>query len=267
VPCRDGPLMTTGSLFTAAGPLLVAHRGDLHEAPENTIAAFELALRNGADAIEIDVQITRDRVPVVLHDERLERTTNGTGRVRDRRWDELVVLDAGSWFDPDFARQHVPSLAQAVDWSGANRVPLLVELKTHPLLDEGVAAAVADVLAARSGEHVVLYSSDHLLVAELAEMIPEVRRGIILNERCGFTVDSLRRTGSSLLSQTIFCLTPQTVAEAHALGCVVSAEVRHRDDVATLLDWGVDLIVTQRASVRTVRTAIDKCHEAVPLHG
>jgi glycerophosphoryl diester phosphodiesterase len=90
--------------------LLIAHRGYSSEAPENTFSAFDLAIERGYHDIELDVQLSRDGVPVIIHDETLERTTNGVGRVADHSYAELSKLDAGSWFAPSFADQRVPSL-------------------------------------------------------------------------------------------------------------------------------------------------------------
>ncbi len=90
--------------------LLIAHRGYSSEAPENTFSAFDLAIERGYRDIEFDVQLSRDGVPVIIHDVTLERTTNGTGRVADMSYTELSKLDAGSWFSPSFANQRIPSL-------------------------------------------------------------------------------------------------------------------------------------------------------------
>jgi len=89
---------------------LIAHRGYSSEAPENTFAAFDLAIERGYWDIEFDVQMTSDGVPVIIHDETLERTTNGVGLVAEHTYAELAKLDAGSWFAESFADQRIPSL-------------------------------------------------------------------------------------------------------------------------------------------------------------
>ena len=93
---------------------LIAHRGALQFAPENTLAAFDKALEIGFDIIEFDVRSTRDGVPVVFHDKTVDRTTDGTGNLSDYTWEELQQLDAGSWFAPEFAGTRVPSLEAAL---------------------------------------------------------------------------------------------------------------------------------------------------------
>lgn len=95
--------------------LVFAHRGASGYAPENTLAAFDLARRMGATGIETDVRLSRDGLLVLAHDERVDRTTDGTGRVADLTWDELARLDAGGWFDPRFAGERIVQPAPFLD--------------------------------------------------------------------------------------------------------------------------------------------------------
>lgn len=116
-------------------PFILAHRGCRAEAPENTMVAFELALEQGAHAIETDLRITRDRVIVCIHDATVDRTTDGTGRVDEMTWDELRRLRARGNNDTAFPDACVPSLAQVLEGL-AGRTYLALELKapafTHP---------------------------------------------------------------------------------------------------------------------------------------
>jgi glycerophosphoryl diester phosphodiesterase len=95
--------------------LRVAHRGASAHAPENTLAAFRRAVELGADAVEMDVHLTADGHVVVIHDATLDRTTNGTGAVTERSLSDIRSLDAGSWFDPRFAGERIPTLDEAFD--------------------------------------------------------------------------------------------------------------------------------------------------------
>lgn len=96
-------------------PTLVAHRGYSARAPENTLAAYDLALDSGFPHIELDVQLSRDKVPVAFHDGVLDRTTNGSGPLADKTFAELRKLDAGSWFSEEFEEEKIPSLEEIVD--------------------------------------------------------------------------------------------------------------------------------------------------------
>ena len=106
----------------------IAHRGYRQKYPENTLAAFQAAVAAGAQMIELDVMLSRDRKPVVIHDDTLERTTNGSGAVKDFTLEELKKLDAGSWFDPQFADQRLPDLSEVLDFAGG-RTRVNIEIK------------------------------------------------------------------------------------------------------------------------------------------
>ena len=107
-------------------PLIIAHRGASGTRPENTLAAFRRAVELGADMIELDVQLTRDGGVVVLHDDTLERTTDGAGPLAASTLADVRRLDAGSWFAPAFAGERVPTLAEVL---AAIAIPINVELK------------------------------------------------------------------------------------------------------------------------------------------
>ncbi len=109
-------------------PLLVGHRGASAMAPENTMVSFERALADGADALEMDVWISADGHAVVIHDETVDRTTDGTGKVKDMSLADLRKLDAGSWFDPQFAGEKIPTLDEVLGWA-AGKLRLILELK------------------------------------------------------------------------------------------------------------------------------------------
>ncbi len=103
--------------------LCVAHRGFSGIAPENTLAAFKLAIDQlFVRWIELDVQLSKDGVPVVIHDFTLERTTNGTGRVKDTDWKELKRLDAGGWKSAEYQGERIPTLAQVLDLCRGTRI-------------------------------------------------------------------------------------------------------------------------------------------------
>jgi glycerophosphoryl diester phosphodiesterase len=112
--------------------MVVAHRGFSGAAPENTLAAFRKAIEAGSDMIELDVHLSKDGKIVVIHDETLERTTNGQGRVVDHPLKEIKRLDAGSWFSPQFAGERIPILQEVLSLA-QGKVPVNIEIKnpTH----------------------------------------------------------------------------------------------------------------------------------------
>jgi glycerophosphoryl diester phosphodiesterase len=121
---------------------LIAHRGYSSKAPENTVAAFDLALKLGYSDLEFDVQLSKDGVPMVFHDETVDRTTSGHGRLANFTYAELKQLDAGSWFDTTYKEQRIPSLFELLA-RYKSRARLHIELKsTEPELTERVMEAL-----------------------------------------------------------------------------------------------------------------------------
>lgn len=95
-------------------PPVIGHRGAAGHAPENTLASLEKAAALGVRWVEFDVKLTADAMVILFHDETLSRTTDGKGALADKKWADLRPLDAGGWFGPEFAGEHVPSLEEAV---------------------------------------------------------------------------------------------------------------------------------------------------------
>lgn len=138
-------------------PLNFAHRGASHDAPQNTLAAFRLALEMGADGVELDVQASQDGEAVVIHDFTVDATTDGQGRVRDKTLAELKELDAGSWFDARFAGQRIPTLQEVMVEVGPQLL-LNIELKVS---DSELVAEVVRLVEDHNLVHRVIVSSFH----------------------------------------------------------------------------------------------------------
>lgn len=146
-----------------------AHRGDSRHAPENTLAAFRAAEAAGADGVELDVHLTRDGVPVVIHDDTVDRTTAGQGAVARKRLRELRRFDAGSWFGPSFAGERIPTLEEVLIWAEA-RLKLNIEIKTAE-----AGRAVLCLVGAHPRARVLVSSFDHRLLEKIrgsASVIP-----------------------------------------------------------------------------------------------
>lgn len=130
-----------------AQPIIIAHRGAMGYAPENTISAFKLAIELGANALELDLRQTKDSIPVVLHDATVNRTTNGEGNVKYFNLKELQKLDAGSWFDKKFKDEKIPSLQEVIDELN-DSIILIIELKegneTYPGVEERIVTLVKE---------------------------------------------------------------------------------------------------------------------------
>ena len=235
------------------GPIFtVGHRGALALAPENTIAAFEAGARCGVDAVEFDVQRTRDGVPIVIHDETLDRTTNGSGKVRDRTLAEVRVLDAGSHFGPRFAGERLLTLAELLEWARGRSIDLVLELKQPvPASGETRDRDLASNVVALVRRHELLdrtlfISFDHPCIAEVQELEPAARTGLLTEGPS--LVDPLASIRALPLTMGLHVrwrwISSAVCEAAHAEGMHVHAWGLGRpldaDVVARLVAFGVD---------------------------
>jgi len=212
---------TFAAQFRSGRILLGGHRGNAAECPENTLASFQSAIDLGVDVIECDVHLSEDGGLPVIHDHLLDRTTNGSGLVRDQTMAELKRLDAGSWKEPRFAGERIPSIGEVLDLA-RGKVGVAIEIKNLPLpyagIEEAVVSAVknADMVA-----DVVVISFDHRCLKRIGEMEPEILTGVLEASR---PVDVLRVMDDA--QADVFCphwasIEPETAAELHAAGKLI----------------------------------------------
>lgn len=226
-------------------PLVIAHRGASGDAPENTMAAFRLALEQGADVIELDVHMTADGFPVVFHDDTVDRTTNGKGLLRSKTLAELQGLDAGSWFNRRFAGERAPTLEEVVNWA-KGKVPLAIEIKNLPHRYRGIEASVTGVLERRHalGEHEV-FSFDHVCARRFKAREPGLLTGVCYH---GDAVDHAalaQSANATVLHPMLYDIRPDALREAHAAGLLVFPwTADDPEDIRALAALGVDGITT-----------------------
>jgi glycerophosphoryl diester phosphodiesterase len=205
--------------MTARVPIeVIAHRGASGTCPENTLAAFRRAEALGAHMIELDVQLTRDREVVVLHDDTLERTTDGHGPLKRWTLAELRRLDAGSWFAPGFAGESVPSLAEVLD---AVRLPVNVELKTDgaPGLVDRTLAVVEEAGALG---RIVFSSFDPSALVRLRALTADADLGVLwARRRLAPAIDLAKRVAARGLHLRKTLASPKSIAAAREAGLSV----------------------------------------------
>lgn len=163
-------------------PRVIAHRGASSMAPENTLAALRKAKEVGAAWVEFDVKLTRDGVPILFHDDRLERTTNRRGKVAEATLGAIQALDAGGWFDLAFRGEPVPTLAAALELCAALGLGINLEIKPCPGRAVETAERVVDGLRTGWPAHrqpPLISSFDHACLEVAAAMAPEVPRGYL----------------------------------------------------------------------------------------
>lgn len=240
-------------------PKVLAHRGGGKMAPENTIAALRCGLDYGFPAVEFDVMLARDGVPVVLHDPFLGRTIAGSGNVFDYDAAELATMDAGSWFAPRFKGEPVPLYTQFADACRANRVWMNVEIKPAPGFEEETGRVVATLTQAMFGlqigtdepSQVPLFSSFSTVALAAAKLAaPDIPRALLVDEPPGDWLGQARQLGAMAIHANHKKLTRQFARQVRDAGLgllcyTVNDPVRARE----LLDWGVDALCTDRIDI------------------
>ena len=229
-------------------PLTAAHRGYSSVNPENTLAAFAAAMRAGADFVEIDIQTAADGVPVVMHDQTVDRTTNGTGDVALVDSSYVTGLEAGSWFSPAFADQPTPTFQQILDLMATGASDLLLEIKEGESREQ-VDRVVDMIRAAGVADRVVMQSFDEDVVRYAHERAPQIPIGLIRDKLDADPVATAERlqldyynpSGNALATQ------PSVVADLHASGVGVFVWiVNEPDHWKRLAELGVDGVITDR---------------------
>jgi len=163
--------------------LIIAHRGASGIAPENTLSAVKKAMDAGADIIEIDVHLTKDRQLVVMHDETVDRTTNGTGKIKDLTLKEIKALDAGEWFSKEFGGEIAPTLEEVLKLI-AGKHKLLIEIKPTWTGDfETEKQVLGYVMAHDAASWCIIQSFDNKVLENVRELDKsiEIHKLAILN--------------------------------------------------------------------------------------
>ena len=236
-------------------PKRCAHRGAGKLAPENTLASLRLGHSHGYRMAEVDVKLSADGVPFLLHDTTLERTTSGHGRADALTWRELSRLDAGSWHSAPYAGEPLPTLSAVARWCRANGVALNIEIKPTPGRERETGAAVAlDAAALWKGSDVPpLLSSFSATALEAAlETVPALPRAWLTETLPGDWRDRCKALGCVALDAKHTLLTADVVRSAHSAGLRVAAwTVNDAERAAELTSWGVDTVITDAVDVIT----------------
>lgn len=223
----------------------VAHRGASRYAPENTLAAFRLALEHGAPAVECDVHRTRDGHLVVVHDPTVDRTTDGRGPVAAMTLEDLRKLDAGAWFGPRFAGERIPLLDDVLQLL-RGRALLQLEIKNGPVFYEGIEEQVLATLRRWGMEdETLVISFDHRSLRTLRELSPRILTGVLYTARLVNGPAAARDAGADALGISWEYATCDVVAQAHGagLGCFVWT-VDDEDVAHACLARGVDALAS-----------------------
>jgi len=237
-------------------PNFLAHRGGGKLAPENTIAALQCGLTHGFHAVEFDVMLSRDGVPVIMHDSYLGRTVAGSGNVFDYDAAELVAMDAGSWFGAQFAAQTVPLFTQYVDFCKANGIWMNIEIKPAPGFEADTGRVVAALTRALFGLEIardepgllpLLSSFSQVALAAAMQAAPDLPRALLLDQLPPDWEAQARALQAVAIHTNHKHLTAELAGQIKRAGfglfCyTVNDPARARQ----IIGWGVDAMCTDR---------------------
>jgi glycerophosphoryl diester phosphodiesterase len=217
---------------------VIGHRGAAGYAPENTLRSFHKAVELGADMVELDVHLCATGEPVVIHDDTVDRTTNGSGRVQGLSLDELKALDAGEG-------EEVPTLVEVIN-EMSGRVAINVELKGLGCVDrvhEVISGAVGDGLVSQEG---LLVSSFNLGMLDwMRALSDDVRLSVLVGDSPGKVLEFAQRVGAYSVNPYHKRMNLESVSSAHGLGLKVYPwTVNESGDIVRVKAMGVDGIIS-----------------------
>lgn len=227
--------------------LIIAHRGASGYAPENTLSSMELAISQGCDVIELDVHLTKDEQLIVCHDFTVDRTSNGTGEIKNLTLAEIKELDAGSWFSEQFIGERMPTLEEVLNFI-PDTLFLNVEIKKNPTDNRELEKKLVDILVKyqRTGNTLVS-SFNHLSIRKLKKLNDEIKIGVAIEADLIEPVKYLEQNDLSVYSYhpCYDYVYPEIVQQFHNHNIKVNCWTVNDKELAKQLEkMGVDSIIT-----------------------
>ncbi|WP_462412913.1 glycerophosphodiester phosphodiesterase [Neobacillus sp. Marseille-QA0830] len=233
---------------------IYGHRGAKGSYPENTLLSFKKAIEQGVDGLELDVHLTKDGEVVVIHDETLDRTTNGTGWIKDMTLEEMKQVSVGSSFThfPEYHEtwdfEMVPTLTEVLELLAPYQTELNIELKTYAVAYEGIEEKVQSIVEKYGNGRKVVYSSFHLpSLLRMKKVNPDANIAWLLNEEISLPADHIETLGLEALHLNKEIVLPNEIHTMNLIGLYENVRVWTVNDpehIARLLELQVKAIIT-----------------------
>ncbi|EIT87295.1 glycerophosphoryl diester phosphodiesterase family protein [Fictibacillus macauensis ZFHKF-1] len=230
---------------------IYGHRGASAHCPENTMAAFVKALACGADGIELDVHLTKDRIPVIIHDDQVKRTTNGKGWVKHLSLDEIKRLDAGSWFSPAFKTEKILTLQEFLEWIAPTSLFLNIELKNNTVEYEGMEALVYNLVQTYEMKERTIYSSfNHYSLVQMKKIDESVETATLYSSALYKPWAYAKSLGASSVHPHYKTLKPAIIQQLKAHGIGIRPYTVNQEKWLTyFFQQNIDAIITDSPDV------------------
>lgn len=209
--------------------LIYAHRGARGYAPENTMSAFHQALNCNADGIELDVQLTKDQQLVICHDHTIDRTSSGTGWIKDFTLAQLKTLDFGTWFAPSFAGESIPTFQDFFAWYVTTPLLLNIEIKNGPVIYEGIEEQLISTMISNIPKDFDLYnriiisSFYHPSLVKIKQINRQIKTGVLFDDRPIDVLSLIQQTKADYLHPHWHYLERNWIEAAHEAGIGVNS--------------------------------------------
>ncbi len=233
-------------------PWIIGHRGAMGHAPENSLASFNLAKNMGADFVECDVHLSKDKKCIVMHDESVERTTNGYGLIRDLSSAEIKKLDCGAWYSKKFKGEKVLILDELLLWVknqssfAGNPMGLVIEIKNEPVRYLGIEKMVLEAVKRNGmGDRVILISFDHGAVKRAKQIDRSIPAGILYNRPLEDPFKRAREVDADALFPRRHMITKSLVNRARKNKYFIATwTVNEEEEMKKIAAAGIDAIAS-----------------------
>lgn len=243
--------------------MIFAHRGASKEAPENTMPAFELAYQYRADGIETDVQLTKDNIPVLIHDETVNRTTDSIGFVKDYSYKDLQALDAGKWKSPSYTNTKIPTLDDLLAWNQDKHLKLNIELKNDKIAYKKLEEIVIDKLKKYNMEkETILSSFSEKSIKRLHDIHSPVPYALLTGKAKADLLPFSKEMQANGIHIRYRLLSKRIIQQANREGLYVAVyTVNHPAMIKRAIRLGCQIVITDVPDIaRKVKTNYGKGH-------
>jgi len=225
-------------------PKIIGHRGCAGYAPENTLESIHTAADLGIEWVEIDVKLTKDEIPIIFHDDTLDRTTSGSGNVADKTYEEIKELDAGSWYGESFIGAKIPTLEETVDVLINRGLGLNLEIKPCAGREKDTAEVALDLLSTIWDDHdrLLISSFQHVSLEAAFDVAQDWHRGLLLPEEWPDNWEDLTKyldvSAINVNAKTVTRTQVESIMDLEKP--ILAYTVNDPDHARTLQSWGVD---------------------------
>lgn len=225
--------------------LILAHRGASGYAPENTMIAFKKGLELGCNGFELDVQLTKDNVPIVHHDWTVDRTTNGKGEIKNLTLEEIKSLDAGKWFSDEYVGEKIPTLEEVIKLIPENLL-LNIEIKSKADDNRGIEKKVIELLEKHNRiNNTVLSSFNHLCIERIISINSDIKLGVLFEAYLIDVFEYMEKFKPYSIHPCNYYITEELVKKAKENDIkVLCWTVNETERAEDLMKMGVDGIIT-----------------------